>query len=300
VLFLCFFVAGTCVAASGKNLELTKVEMEGKQAAPTLVLLQQEKDGSNQILNEVPEEYIAAVPYFLEYLHGSIEEAASDLQEQKASALVVTYAYPDNLEINILSDKREKIVKKISPDEKLHDLRIRSATLMINFIKGKDGSVSNNIFVGFQLFHEDVDYIDMNVVPDYDIQKGSWILVWEKTISVRTKVYETAKFTVIQTIRTILTIVLADPQIRVIGAGGIIVAVRPIVLRLYIRQEVKTVIIPKNDRYRCECFNILPPPPSPVQRHNPRVPCGKPFYRSRGESCPGLGRQLYPDCHQCN
>lgn len=297
---LCLSVAGTCAAASEKKL--TAFELEGKPDSPILAVLQQEKDGSNRILDDVSEEYPAAIPYFIEYLQENIEEFAGDLQEKKAAAIAITYGYPDNLEINILSDKREKIVKKIAPDEKLHDLRIRSAMLMVNFIKDKKGEITNNIAVGFQLFPDDVDYSDMNIVPDYELQQGSWVMIWEQTIQVTTKIYETPHATVIQTIRTILRVVLILEEIRIIGKDGrIIVIVRPIWMHISVRKEVITTIIPKeDDRYRCECFTILAPPPSPAQNHKPRIPCGAPFYRSRHESCSVLGKKLYPACDQCN
>lgn len=300
-IFVLFFFAlgirGTCAAAS-----LANFEMEGTPAAPSLVVLQQEKGGGNRILDEVPEEYPAVIPYFLKYIHENIEKTAGDLQEKTASAIAITYAYPDNLEINILSDKREKIIRKIVPDAKLHDLRIRTAMLMINFIKDEEGNITSNTAVGFQLFPDDVDYTGMNIVPEYDLQQGSWIMIWEHTINVKTKIYETAHATVIQTVRTILRIVLTIQDIRIIGRNGrIVIVVQPAWIHISVREEVTTVVIPeKDDKYRCECFTLLPPPPSPVKDHKSKVPCGNPFYRSHKESCSVLGRRLYPNCQQCN
>jgi hypothetical protein len=291
-----FSAATTCFATSGQKV--TVFEMEGKTVEPSLIVMQQKKDGSSQILEQPSEEYPAIVPYFLEYIEKSIEESAGELDAKNASAIAVAYGYPDNLEINILSDKREKIVKKIKPDAKLHDLRIRTAMLMLNFIKDENGSITSNATVGFQLFPEETNYSSINVVPDYDIQQGSWIMVWEKTIAVKTKIYETAHATVIQTIRTVRRVVRVMDRIRIIGRNGRVKIVVRIRVSVSVRKEVKTVVIPEKDK--CQCFKIMAPPASPVQNHNPRFPCGQPFYRSKHESCSVVGKQRYPNCDRCN
>ena len=143
-LLFCCVAAGICTAAAAEGQHPATIEMKGESAPPALVVLQQDKDGGNQILEDVPEKYPAVIPYFLDYIQNGIEESGGDLQEKEASAIAITYGYPDNLEINILSEEREKIVRKIKPDEKLHKLRIRSAMLMINFIKDETGNVSSN------------------------------------------------------------------------------------------------------------------------------------------------------------
>ncbi len=174
----CWLVtAGTVFAASASDGVSVVIEMKGQATPPTLVVHQVEKDGSSRILDKVSEDYVAALPHFLEYLDANIKKYSKELPSTQMSALAVVYSYPDNLEINILSNKREKIVKKIQPDDMLHKLRIRSAVLMSNFVKDQEADdISSNVVVGFELFPQGLDYTGMNIVPEYDLRKGSWTL----------------------------------------------------------------------------------------------------------------------------
>ncbi len=293
----CFFLSGSCVAAPSSSLTVFK--MKTVPAPPALVVLQQKEDGSNQILDKVPEEYPAVVPYFLNYLQKNIEEFSDATQARKTSAIVITYTYPDNLEINFLSDKREKIVKKISEDQKLHDLRIRSAILMFSFTKNGTGAISNNAIVGFQLFPEGVDYRSMNIVPDYQLVQGSWILTWERTIQIVTQSHFVADIRVAETLRITLREILFIHEISIVLSDGSVIVVQ-VTDWLYFNLPPKIIntIIPK--RIFCRCVSVLPSPASPIGNNTAvRIPCGQPFYRSQSQTCSELGRVLYPSCYQC-
>lgn len=177
IAFCWLVTASTVFAASALAGVSVTIEMKGQATPPTLVVHQVEKDGSSRILDKVSEDYVAALPHFLEYLDANIKKYSKELPSTQMSALAVVYSYPDNLEINILSNKREKIVKKIQPDDMLHKLRIRSAVLMSNFVKDQEADdISSNVIVGFELFPQGLDYTGMNIVPEYDLRKGSWTL----------------------------------------------------------------------------------------------------------------------------
>ena len=208
-----FFLIGSYTITSAKE---QKIEMKGTSTPPELIVLQQRKDGTNQIVKDVPEEYPAVIPYFLDYVQKNIEGLKTIFREKKMSAIAITYGYPDNLEINLLSGEREKIVKKITPDEKLHNLRIRNAMVMINFIKDETGGISSNAVVGFQLFPDGMAYSGMNIVPDYELQKGSWTITWEKTVQVTTAIYVVTNTPVIAAIRAVLTAILKTGEVIVI------------------------------------------------------------------------------------
>lgn len=289
-LLFCCVAAGICTASADEGQRPVKIEMKGESALPTLVILQQDKDGGNQILEDVPEEYPAIIPYFLDYIQNGIEESGGDLQGKEASAIAITYGYPDNLEINLLSGEREKIVRKIKPDEKLHQLRIRSAMLIINFIKDETGNVSSNVVIGLQLFPQGVDYAGMNVVPDYKIEKGSWTVIWEQTISVTTEIYQTARATVISTIRTVLTVIMRVGDVIIIGQDGRVAhVVAPVWIYIGLRQELTRTIIPhlpdgEGEHRLCRCWNIVSEA-SPTQPEPRRIPCGQPFRVAPGEPC---------------
>jgi hypothetical protein len=287
-LLFCCIATGVCAVAAEGQIPI-KIEMKGESAPPTLVVVQQDKNGGNQILEDVPEEYPAIIPYFLDYIQNGIEESGGDLQEKEASAIAITYSYPDNLEINLLSGEREKIVRKIKPDEKLHTLRIRSTMLMINFIKDETGNISSNAVIGFQLFPQGVDYAGMNIVPDYKIEKGSWTVIWEQTISVTTEIYQTTRATVITAIRTVLTVIMRVGDIVVIGRDGRIAhVVSPVWIYIGLRQEITQTVIPhlpdgEGGHRLCRCWNIIIEA-SPTQPER-RIPCGQPFRVPAGEAC---------------
>ena len=280
-----FSLIGTCAIASDVE---QKIEMKSESGPPELIVLQQRKDGTNQIVEDVPEEYPAVIPYFLDYIQKNIGESKQAFHETKISALAITYGYPDNLEINLLSGEREKIVKKIRPDEKLHELRIRNAMVMINFIRDETGGISSNAVVGFQLFPKDIDYSGMNIVPDYELQKGSWTITWEKMIQVRTEVYVGTDTTVSAAIRAMLTAILKTGEVIVIGLDGQIAhTVWPVWIFIGLREEMTKPLmphLPEKQHRLCRCWNIVREG-SPVQPEQ-RIPCGQPFRVAAGEACP--------------
>ncbi len=300
--FLLFCIFASTCAAAASDKKMVRLNLKGTSVLASLVVLQQEKGGSNRILEDVPEEYPAAIPHFFNYLQENIEKSVGELQAKKASAIAITYGYPDNLEINILSDKREKIVKKIRLDEKLHGLRIRSAMLMLNFIKDEKGGITSNVAVGFQIFPEGVEYSSMDIIPNYEIRQGSWILVWEETVMVQTNIYETADYTVTETIRILTRLVMMMGEVNIIGIDGqVVAAVQPVWIEYPVQIEKTTTVISNSKGHPCKCVSILSPSASPTDKNKmgKQVFCGEPFNRAQHETCSGLGRTLYPDCHHC-
>lgn len=292
-LFFLLITSGISSGATDKDV-LADLKMEGTQGTPVLSVLQHNADGSNQIIEDVPDAYPAAVPYFLEYIKENIEDI-EEIQGKSVAAIAITYGYPDNLEINFLSDKAEKITRKIRPDEKLHGLRIRSAMVMFNFLEEEGGS---NVAMGFQLFPDDLDYTDMDIKPDYELKKGSWTIIWEHSVRIYTRVYRTVKVyntpsaLIVQTITTAVKIIRAQTRIRIVGRGGrVLKAIQITRWYVRVRQHVETVVIPKEKKYPCKCA-LNPPPASPVNED----PCTRSFYRTEQQTCAQFGD---PTC-QCS
>ena len=204
--------------------------MKGQATPPTLVVHQVEKDGSSRILDKVSEDYVAALPHFLEYLNANIKKYSKELPSTQMSALAVVYSYPDNLEINILSNKREKIVKKIQPDDMLHKLRIRSAVLMSNFVKDQEADdISSNVVVGFELFPQGLDYTGVNIVPEYDLRQGSWTIEVKigngrSSFVVRTEIFQSSPVAVAAafsaTVETAIETIVETGGINFVSSAG--------------------------------------------------------------------------------
>ncbi|MCI5225524.1 MAG: hypothetical protein D3918_02425, partial [Candidatus Electrothrix sp. AX2] len=221
------------------------------------------------------------------------------------AAIAISYGYPDNLEINLLSDTVEKITRKIRPDEKLHGLRIRSAMAMFNFLKEEEGS---NVAVGFQLFPDDLDYTGMDIKPDYEFQKGSWAIVWERSVRVYTRIYRTVRVIntprvlVVQVITRVVRTVRVQSRISIIGRGGRVL--RVVAVRNWVgtsvTTKVETFVIPK--KTSCQCYYNGPLPASPVGDQELSaidLLCEEPFFVQGGESCSERGKILYPQCDYC-
>jgi hypothetical protein len=303
-LFFLLIASGSSLGAINDHL-LTEVIMQGTAANPTLTILQQNADGSNQIIEDVPEVYPAVVPYFLEYIKNNIEEIKG-IQGKDVAAIAISYGYPDNLEINLLSDTVEKITRKIRPDEKLHGLRIRSAMAMFNFLKEEEGS---NVAVGFQLFPDDLDYTGMDIKPDYEFKKGSWAIVWERSVRVYTRIYRTVRVIntprvlVVQAITRVVRTVRVQSRISIIGRGGRVL--RVVAVRNWVgtsvTTKVETFVIPKKTICKCYLETQDPPPASPVDEGLTIgfILCGDPFYVQGEESCSVKGKRLYPKCDYC-
>ncbi|MCI5151141.1 MAG: hypothetical protein D3916_17460 [Candidatus Electrothrix sp. MAN1_4] len=295
-----FFLMATVGASSGATKDLlTDYEMPGDAVAPALTVLQHNEDGSNHIIEDVPEVYPAAVPYFLEYIQDNIEDI-KEMKGESAAAIAITYGYPDNLEINLLSDKVKKITKKIRPDEKLHGLRIRSAMVMFNFLEGEGEEGGSNVTVGFQLFPEDVEYAGMDIKPDYELKKGSWAIVWERSVRVYTRVYRTVRVMstpralIVQAITQVVKTVRAQSRISIVGRGGRVLRVLAVSswVSTSVTTKVTTIVIPKEKQFRCSC-TLNPPPASPVQGDDP---CTRRFERTNDQTCEQFS---YPGC-QCS
>jgi hypothetical protein len=309
-LFFLLIISGISSGATDEDL-LADFEMQGTPAAPALFVLQQKTDGSNQLVEDVPDVYPAAVPYFLEYLKENIEEI-KDMKGDAAAAIAIAYGYPDNLEINLLSDKAEKITRKIRPDEKLHKLRIRSALVVFNFLEKEEGS--SNVAVGFQLFPDDLDYTGMDIKPDYELKRGSWAIIWEHSVRIYTKIYRkvmidnTPTALIVQTITTAVQRIRAQARISIIGKGGRILrtiqitkwyewvtAQRSETLVIPRKEKhVETVVVPTKRKYLCKCA-LNPPPASPVDAD----PCARNFYRTKGQTCAQFGDPTCP-CSDAN
>lgn len=192
---------------SYSNERTLRYKMKSIPSEPAIALLEYESNGENRLIETVPNAYIEAIPYFVDYLYRNIDKYMGELQAEEMACLVISYSYPDNIEVNILSDKVDKYIKKVDPDKYLHELRIRSAMMMVNFVpsndKLNDDGIDSNLFVGFQLFSPEIDYSNLDISPDYKLSRGSWRVVWEVIIDIKTEIVVTAKGTVTRTIKTI-------------------------------------------------------------------------------------------------
>ncbi len=308
ITFLLLFLSGSCFASSSPDF--LKYILEERKSPPALAVVQQEKNGDNIVLDDPPDEYVAIVPYLLDYIHANVDDK---LQGKNISGLVIVYSYPDTLEINILSDTRKKISQKIPPDSTLHDLGIRTAIVAAKVLE--DGSDSN-VFIGLQLFAEGLEYSGMDIQAEYSIQRGSWILVWtDLQITIHFILDISGNMQNIKKILEIITksIFFERGFIYITQDGAIKIQVtnwnsvpnlRPIITGVKssaeARRERGKPDIFDARKKSCRCVTHLPPPASPVKRNfQATLPCGEVFVRSGKESCAARGKELYPHCGRC-
>ncbi len=119
-------------------------------------------------------EYVDAAPRIIEMFKQSVNKHIDEIKQEPVYTIVCVYSYPDNIEINFLSEERLKIVDTISPDHILHGLRIKNAFFVMNFFS-YNGGIDSNCFLSLELFSNSFVVKDnLDVKPKYIIKKGSW------------------------------------------------------------------------------------------------------------------------------
>lgn len=176
------------LAETGKDQGII---LENKIVDPRYFTLERQQEGTDILKEESALYNLAHLRLFehiLEALDIICEEHKKELVGMKFGSIIVAYEYPRNLEFNFLSEEN-RIIKKISYKEPQGELLIRSALVIFDFLE-VNGKIDTNL-VSFLQFSDEV-HLEDEVILEYSIEKGSWIIKATGFVT-RTKLFITTK-----------------------------------------------------------------------------------------------------------
>ncbi len=182
------FLPVLALAGEGPGRDIV---LESKAAAPRYFTLERQPGGKD-VLKEESNAYSLAHVQFFDYVIAALDAVydkyAKDLADRKVGSIIVAYESPDNLAFSFLSDEG-RLTRELDFKRLQHDLPVRSALIIFDFFEA-DGKIDTNIVSFLQL--ADGLSLEEDVVLEYDIEKGSWIIKASGYVT-RTRFFVTTK-----------------------------------------------------------------------------------------------------------